>query len=62
MATAMAVKALLDEPMAKRVRASTGSGFPSVFTPYPLASTTESLRTMASARPGTRHAVMLRTT
>ena len=60
--TAMAVNALLADPMAKRVRASTGSGFPSVRTPYPLASTTESFRTMATASPGTCHAAMLRVT
>ncbi len=61
-ATARAVNALLEEPIAKSVRASTLSGLPTVRTPYPLASTTESFRTTATASPGTCHAAMLRVT
>lgn len=61
-ATAVAVNALVADPIAKRVFASTGSGRPSTFTPYPLASTTESWWTMAMASPGTFQSAMLRLT
>jgi hypothetical protein len=61
-ATARAVNALEDDPIAKSVLGVTGSGRPRVFTPYPFASTTESFRTMAIASPGTFQAAMLRVT
>src|SRR5262245_29498488 len=46
---------LLQDPIAKRVFSSTGSGLPNARTPYPLARTTESFLTIEIARPGTSH-------
>ena len=46
-----AVIALVVEPMAKSVDVSTGSGFPSSRTPYPLAKTSWPSFTTAIARP-----------
>jgi hypothetical protein len=47
------VNALVDDPIANTVCGSTGVGSPTFLTPYPLAKTTESFRTMAIAIPGT---------
>ncbi len=51
--SASEVIALVVDPIAKRVWASTGSLRPSVRTPYPLAKTIESPTTIAIASPGT---------